>query len=76
MSGRPRKLAERYYSPAGVAERQGLSIWTVRRWCKDRDLRHMRIGNTIRIREDDLACFLAANERDDIETVAGRADLD
>jgi excisionase family DNA binding protein len=45
-----------------AAERLGVSIYTVRRWIKDGKLRAFKPGKEYRVREADLAEFLAARE--------------
>lgn len=46
-----------------VADQLGVSDKTVRRWVWDGELRHHRLGSSIRISEEDLAAFLAARRR-------------
>ena len=43
-----------------AAEPLGVSTKTVRRWIERRELRHYRLGRTIRIRRTDLAAFVEA----------------
>ncbi|MCR9073327.1 MAG: helix-turn-helix domain-containing protein [Alphaproteobacteria bacterium] len=50
-------------SQGDVAQALNVSLKTVRRRLAAGDLPHYRVGRLIRIREDDLAAFLAAQRR-------------
>ena len=41
-----------------IAEQVGVSIKTVRRWIKRREVHCHRLGRTIRVSEEDLIAFL------------------
>lgn len=47
-----------YQSASQVATRLGVSVETVNRWCRSRQLRAVKAGRAWRIREEDLNVFL------------------
>ena len=52
------KLEERLFSVAEVAERLGMSKYTISDWIKAGRLKATRIGRFWRIRESDLEAFI------------------
>jgi excisionase family DNA binding protein len=46
-----------------AADQLSVSEMTIRRWIWDGELRHHRLGASIRIAEEDLAAFVAACRR-------------
>jgi len=54
----------RVLSPAQVAERLQVSTETIRRLCRERQLKAIRIGRQWRIREQDLEEYLDRNSRE------------
>jgi excisionase family DNA binding protein len=58
---------DRLLRVAEVAEQLAVGAWAVYKLCEDRDLPHVRITNSIRVRPQDLEAFVAARR-------VGRAD--
>jgi excisionase family DNA binding protein len=52
------KVEDRLFSIADVAERLGMSTYTIRDWIKAGRLKATRIGRFWRIRESDLEAFI------------------
>ena len=55
------KPGEEVYTAAEVAERLKVRRETVYGWCGSGELKHVRIGRTVRIRVSDLEAFLDAH---------------
>jgi excisionase family DNA binding protein len=53
------KLEERLFSPQEVAERLGMSRYTIGEWLRSGRLTGRRIGRFWRVRESDLEAFIA-----------------
>ena len=50
-----------------AAERIEVSVWTIRKWIKERRIRTYRFGGAVRIREADLMKFAQVRaSRDDL----------
>lgn len=50
------------FRPDEVAEGLGLDVETVRRWCRSRILRHIKVGRIIRIPPSAIQEFIANAE--------------
>lgn len=49
---------QKYYTSKQVAKRYGVNQETVRRWCRSRDLEHLKLSDrSVRIRSDQLEKF-------------------
>jgi excisionase family DNA binding protein len=53
------KLEERLFSAEEVAERLGMSRYTIGEWLRSGRLKGRRIGRFWRVRESDLEAFIA-----------------
>lgn len=54
--------AETLKSVAQIAKTFGVGQLTVRRWIASGELKHIRIGSTIRIRIEDVEAFISASQ--------------
>jgi excisionase family DNA binding protein len=52
------KLEERLFSPEEVAERLGMSRYTIGEWLRSGRLKGRRIGRFWRVKESDLQAFI------------------
>jgi|RhiMethySRZTD1v2_1073278.scaffolds.fasta_scaffold181038_4 excisionase family DNA binding protein len=52
------KLEERLFTPQDVAERLGMSKYTITEWLKTGRLRGVKIGKYWRVKESDLQAFI------------------
>ncbi|MCA9731892.1 MAG: helix-turn-helix domain-containing protein [Deferribacteres bacterium] len=50
-------MKDKFLKLETVAEMLDVSIWTVRKWVKQRRIRTYRFGRAVRIRESDLMRF-------------------
>ena len=51
-------MTEKTLSVKEVATRLNVTEETVRRWCRAGELGHFKIGNTIRVQEEDLKEYI------------------
>lgn len=60
---RPKPQLPNFLNVRDFAERMSVSEKTVRRWIASGELRHHRLGNSIRIADEDASVFFAARRR-------------
>jgi len=56
------KSEEPLLSVSKIAKQFGLGTQTVRRWIASGELKHLRIGGSIRIKAEDIQEFIAASK--------------
>ena len=55
--------SNQYLTPDETADYAGVSVSTVHRWLRRRELKHVKHGRSIRIHRDELAKFLRKRTR-------------
>jgi excisionase family DNA binding protein len=58
------RLPQGFYSPAEIATYTGMRTYTIQDLCRRGELRHVKVGRSIRIRREWADHFMAARERE------------
>jgi excisionase family DNA binding protein len=58
------RLPQGFFTPAEIAEYIGMSTYTVQDLCRRGELRHVKVGRSIRIRREWADQYMATHERE------------
>ena len=61
------RLSQGFFTPAEIAVYMGMATYTVQELCRRGELRHVKVGRSIRIRREWADQFMADREREPLQ---------